>query len=186
VERRLVVTTPPDRVWQVATVLLGLLASIARAEPGRAAGGAPEGEDVTYEANDSLAAGEVELGLGIEGSASRKPQHRRRVRFDEPDFAGALREGARRPALGWRGGRPRPPTIASCSQAVAEVGTRRAARRAGRALAARGSDASMAGRRGRAGEGLLVSREVGGGWSSWPAASRAAISPDSAREWGGR
>jgi len=151
------VTTPPDRVWQVATVLLGLLASIARAEPVEPPAGAPEGEDVTYEANDSLAAGEVELGLGIEGSASRKPQHRRRVRFDEPDFAGALREGRGDPLSGGE-------VVGRTANDRFVLGKLSPRWGRGVLLGAPGEPWQRAaqtldgGRRGRAGEGLLVSR----------------------------
>src|SRR6185369_4458316 len=76
------------------------IAAAARAEPIEVPTDVPEGEDVVYEANDSLASGEVELGLGLEGSAASKPSHRRRVRFDEPDFSGAVREGRGDPLAG--------------------------------------------------------------------------------------
>lgn len=90
---------PRSYPWR-ALALLACLATSASGEPVEPPSDVAEGADVTYEQNDSLATGEVELGLGLEGSSVRKPQHRRRVRFDEPDFAGALREGSGDPLSG--------------------------------------------------------------------------------------
>jgi len=88
--------------WAIVAAALAcwVIAAAARAEPIEVPTDVPEGEDVVYEANDSLASGEVELGLGLEGSAASKPSHRRRVRFDEPDFSGAVREGRGDPLAG--------------------------------------------------------------------------------------
>ena len=136
---------------------LALPAGIAKSEPVEAPTYTPEGDDVAYEANDSLASGEVELGLGLEGSASSKPVHRRRVRFDEPDFSGAMREGPGDPLAGGavegRGAR---------SGFVAG----KLSPRWGRGLLLgspgepwqRAATARDGGRRGRAGEGVMLSR----------------------------
>jgi hypothetical protein len=77
-----------------------VLARPAAAEPVEPPSDALEGADVALEAGDSLAAGEVELGLGLEGAATERPQRRKRVRFEEPDFAGTVREGAGDPLAG--------------------------------------------------------------------------------------
>ncbi|HET9328187.1 MAG TPA: hypothetical protein VFQ05_15580 [Candidatus Eisenbacteria bacterium] len=137
--------------------LLALLASAARAEPVDAPAGVAEGEDVTYEENDSLAVGEVELGLAVAGSSAKKPQHRRRVRFDEPDFSGALREGSGDPLSGGE------VTGRSASDRFV-LG--KLSPRWGRGLLLgspgepwqRATHTMQGGRRGRAGEGLLLSR----------------------------
>jgi len=89
-----------NRSVALAACLALALISGARAEPIDAPTDVPEGQDAAYEVNDSLAAGEVELGLGLDGAGGKAPVHRRRVRFDEPDFSGALREGRGDPLAG--------------------------------------------------------------------------------------
>jgi hypothetical protein len=61
---------------------------------------APEAQDYVVEADDSLSSGEVELGMGLEGAAGARPERRRRVSFDEPDFSGTVREGRADPLAG--------------------------------------------------------------------------------------
>ncbi len=60
----------------------------------------PEGADHALEPADTLATGELELGLGLAGGSSRAVERRRRVRFTEPDLSGTVREGAGDPLAG--------------------------------------------------------------------------------------
>lgn len=61
---------------------------------------APEGVDYAVEPADSLAEGDVELGLGAAGRLGEAPTRRRRVRFSGGDLSGAVREGRSDPLAG--------------------------------------------------------------------------------------
>jgi len=155
-----VVVSVPVRSRRVLALAIGwllLLGAGARGEPVEVPADVADGEDVTYEENDSLVTGEVELGVGVAGTASRKPQHRRRVRFDEPDFSGSLREGQGDPLSGGE-------VVGRSASDRFVLG--KLSPRWGRGLLLgspgdpwqRATQTLRGGRRGRAGEGLLLSR----------------------------
>lgn len=85
-------------IRRARAIVLGLAlalacTSIARAEELEPPPEAPEGVDWSVERADSLADGEVELGLGAGGRFGSAPRRTKRVRFRGGDLAGALREG---------------------------------------------------------------------------------------------
>lgn len=61
---------------------------------------APEGEDYAAEPADSLARGNVELGIAATGRAGSPPIHSRRVRISDRSFSGSVREGSGDPLAG--------------------------------------------------------------------------------------
>lgn len=70
------------------------------AEPVEPPPEATPGEDYTVEPADSLAGGNVELGLAAAGRAGSSPSTRRRVRIHDGDMDGTLREGTGDPLAG--------------------------------------------------------------------------------------
>jgi hypothetical protein len=78
-----------------AAVVLMLLARAAAAsdDPIEPPADAAEGEDYVVESVDSLADGDVEMGLAAEGRAGGVIRQRRRVQLRDEDFDGAWREG---------------------------------------------------------------------------------------------
>jgi len=78
-----------------AAVVLMLLARAAAAsdDPIEPPADAAEGEDYVVESADSLADGDVELGLAAEGRAGGVIRQRRRVQLRDDSFDGAWREG---------------------------------------------------------------------------------------------
>ena len=88
------------RTLVAALLLLLPLAGPLAAQPLEPPPEAPEGEDYTAEPIDSLAAGEVEMGLSAAGRAGSAPSRRRRLRFSGDDLSGAVREGSDDPLAG--------------------------------------------------------------------------------------
>lgn len=85
--------------------ILPILAALVLAAPGAAQPlepppEAPEGTDYVIEPADTLAEGDVELGVGAASRAGGAPAHRRRVRFSGDELRGAVREGASDPLAG--------------------------------------------------------------------------------------
>lgn len=79
---------------RVAFLLCALLeAAAAHADLIEPPADAAEGQDFVAEADDSLADGDVELGLTAEGRGIGAVRQRRRVQVRDQDFAGAWREG---------------------------------------------------------------------------------------------
>jgi len=152
-------------------ILIGLLlaplalGAPAFAQPLEPPPEAPEGTDYVIEPADTLAEGDIELGVGAASRAGGAPVRRRRVRFSGDDLSGAVREGSGDPLAGGsidgRGG----------------LGTFTAGRlspRWGRGLlmGAAGSPwqrealdrGPTAAFRGRAGEGVMLRRGAGDGF----------------------
>jgi len=89
------------RVWSVVVlVALAALAPPARAQPLAPPPEAPDGVDYVIEPADSLAEGDVELGVGATSSTGGAPVQRRRVRFSGDGMSGAVREGTSDPIAG--------------------------------------------------------------------------------------
>ena len=149
-------------------IVVGLLLSLAgaaSAQPLEPPPEAPEGSDYVVEPADTLAEGDVELGVGAASRAGGAPARRRRVRFSGDDLSGAVREGSGDPLAGGsidgRGG-------------WGAFTAGRLAPRWGRGLLIgaagdpwrrdaldRGPNAAF---RGRAGEGVMLRRGTGGGF----------------------
>ena len=84
-------------------IVIGLLLSLAgasSAQPLEPPPEAPEGTDYVIEPADTLAEGDVELGVGAASRAGGAPARRRRVRFSGDDLSGAVREGSGDPLAG--------------------------------------------------------------------------------------
>jgi len=149
-------------------IVVGLLLSLAgaaSAQPLEPPPEAPEGTDYVIEPADTLAEGDVELGVGAASRAGGAPARRRRVRFSGDDLSGAVREGSGDPLAGGsidgRGG-------------LGAFTAGRLAPRWGRGLLMgaagdpwrrealdRGPHAAF---RGRAGEGVMLRRGTGDGY----------------------
>ena len=80
--------------------LVLLVAGSAQAQPLEPPPEAPEGMDYAVEPADSLADGDVELGMGAAGRAGSPPTRSRRMRFSGDELSGALREGSGDPLAG--------------------------------------------------------------------------------------
>ena len=149
-------------------IVVGLLVALtgpSYAQPLEPPPEAPEGTDYVIEPADTLAEGDVELGVGAASRAGGAPARRRRVRFSGDDLSGAVREGSGDPLAGGsidgRGG-------------LGAFTAGRLAPRWGRGLLMgaagdpwrrdaldRGSNAAF---RGRAGEGVMLRRGAGNGF----------------------
>ncbi len=81
----------------LAPLTLGAPASAQPLEPPPEA---PEGTDYVIEPADTLAEGDIELGVGAASRAGGAPARRRRVRFSGDDLSGAVREGSGDPLAG--------------------------------------------------------------------------------------
>ena len=82
-------------------LLLGLAwAGAAWAQPLEPPPEAPAGADYTIEPADSVADGEVEVGMGAAGHAGSAPTRTRRMRFSGGDLNGSVREGSGDPLAG--------------------------------------------------------------------------------------
>lgn len=77
-----------------------VLAGSVSAQPLEPPPEAPEGTDYVIEPADTLAEGDVELGVGAASRPGGAPVHRRRVRFSGDELSGAVREGASDPLAG--------------------------------------------------------------------------------------
>ena len=89
------------RGWSmVVLVALATPATPAKAQPLEPPPEAPAGVDYVIEPADSLAEGDVELGVGATSRAGGAPVQRRRVRFSGDGMSGAVREGSSDPIAG--------------------------------------------------------------------------------------
>jgi len=91
------------RAWSVALLLSFAPLAVARgdgAPPLEPPPEAPEGVDYVIEPADTLALGDVELGVGAASRAGGSPVQRRRVRFRGDGVSGAVREGNSDPIAG--------------------------------------------------------------------------------------
>jgi len=84
----------------VALVAALALHAPAHAQPLEPPPEAPEGVDYVIEPADSLAVGDVELGVGATSRAGGSPVQRRRVSWSGDGVSGAIREGASDPIAG--------------------------------------------------------------------------------------
>ena len=82
------------------SLLVALAIHTAHAQPLEPPPEAPDGMDYVIEPADSLALGDVELGVGAASRAGGAPVQRRRVRFSGDGVSGAVREGASDPIAG--------------------------------------------------------------------------------------
>jgi len=90
---------------RIAATLVALLAALAihqaaSAQPLEPPPEAPEGVDYVIEPADSLALGDVEVGVGAASRAGGAPVQRRRVSWSGDGLSGAVREGASDPIAG--------------------------------------------------------------------------------------
>ena len=90
---------PPAAITAMALVAQAFAPPLA-AQPLEPPPEAPEGADYVIEPADSLAEGEVELGVGAAGRAGGSPVRRQRVRFTGDDLSGAVRAGSGDPLAG--------------------------------------------------------------------------------------
>jgi hypothetical protein len=84
----------------VAVLVALAIRPAAHAQPLEPPPEAPEGVDYVIEPADSLAVGDVELGVGAASRAGGAPIQRRRVRWSGDGVSGAVREGASDPIAG--------------------------------------------------------------------------------------
>ena len=151
----------PAAVIAAMIALLSLLTlRPACADPVELPPEATEGTDHTVDNADTLATGDLELGMGVSGVAEALTARRRRVRFSEPDLRGTVREGSADPLAGGRlegGGRAIDVVVGTLSPRWTR----------GLVLGAAGdpwqrSALALAGRaRGRSGEGVALRARAG-------------------------